>query len=162
MKQLKRLATASLAAFMGIFGVAIACSCIDSGPFLIASRDAPVIIRGRVIYHMQHGLALEVHEVYRGDESRSLISIWGDNGRLCRAYADQFPDDSEWVFALQRISEDTRLAGEATKDFEIPSCGEYAVRVLDGNVITFDEYDRERRVSLSELSERLQLSRTFD
>ena len=155
MNNFLRLATASLIIFAGAIGVTLACSCIDAGPFLIAARDAPLIVRGRVTYHLQHGLALEIHEVYRGDESRSLVRVWGDNGRLCREYADQFPDGSEWVFALHRIDDDFRLDGEAPGDFEIASCGEYAVRVVDGNVITFDEYGRERHVSLSELSDRL-------
>jgi hypothetical protein len=152
---LKRLATAILSTFLCAAGVAFACDCIDSGPFLIAARDAPVIIRGRVSYHLQHGLALEVHEVYRGSESRSTIRIWGDNGRLCRRYADQFSDGSEWVFALHQLEDEFLLAGEAVGDFQVSSCGEYAVRVVDGHVITFDEYDRERQVSLGELGERL-------
>lgn len=154
--QAKGLITASLAASLTAFGVALACDCIDSGPFLIAARDAPVIIRGRVVSHIAHGLDVEAQETYRGEEARAVVRIWGGNGRNCRKYASQFPDQSEWIFALHRMSDgEFLLSGESRADFQISSCGEYAVQVVDGDAITFDEYGRERRVSLAELGERL-------
>ena len=152
---LKRVVILSLGAFGGAAGISFACDCIDSGPFLIAARDAPLIVRGRVLYHIQHGLELEVHETYRGEESRPTIQVWGDNGRLCRRYAEQFPDGTEWVFALHQMDDDMLLNGEGPDDYQVSVCGEYAVRIVDDYVVTFDELRRERHVSLVEFGDRL-------
>ena len=157
MKRTRLLVAAAVAASFGTFGLTLACDCLYRGPFLIAAYDAPVIVQGRVVAHFEHGLDLEIHDVYRGEESRSVVRIWGDNGRMCRMYASQFPDGSEWVVALHRTPEDERfrLAVESTTDYQVSVCGEYAVQIVDGDAITFDELGRARQVELPEFEQRI-------
>jgi hypothetical protein len=110
-----------------------ACTCMWRGPLLTVAPTADVVVRARVLRHDVAAGAInlvveaDVLEVLKGSERRSRIRIWGDNGVQCRPYVRMFAADTEWVFALGRIT-----AGEGEGDFAISVCGEHWARV-DGD-----------------------------
>jgi hypothetical protein len=117
----------------------LACDCRDAGPFLEVAKDAKLVVRGVVASHVDHGLILDVREIYQGREARQTIRIWGGVGGMCRNVAREFPDGTEWVFALGSVlGGDLRYKDEQVTDYEVglDACGEYAVRVEDGYIVT--------------------------
>jgi len=135
-------------------GYASACSCSDGGPFLEVARGAPLIVRGVVVTHADHGLDFEVREIYKGRETRRTVRVWGDNGLMCRRYASALPDNTEWVLALYPAvsGNEVPYKQEKATDYQIISCGEFAVRVDDGFVATRDASGSPLRVSIRDLA----------
>ena len=150
-----RVAVAGLA--IVVFGSAVACECSDAGPFLDVAQSAALIVRGKVVAHVEHGLDVQIQDVYRGEESRRVIRVWGDNGRACRPYASRFADESEWVFAVSRLSAEGALVygGESAADFEIWSCGEYALQVSGNLAKSVDGSVHKTLISFEELRGRI-------
>ena len=77
-----------------------ACDCEYQGSFLKMSEHTPLVAMIKVtkyltfkeIYDVKTPLSMEVEliEVYKGSESRKLVTVWGDNGILCRPYLSEF------------------------------------------------------------------------
>ena len=136
---------------------ALACDCSDAGPFLDVARNAPLVARGIVLAHIDHGLDLEVREVYQGRETRRTIRIWGDNGTMCRQYASGLPDGTEWILALYPAfsDEEFRYKDEKATDYQIVSCGEFSLRVDSGFVATRNALGSPLRVSVRDLADTL-------
>jgi hypothetical protein len=132
---------------------ALACECPDAGPFLVVARNAPLIVRGVVLAHIDHGLDFEVRDVYEGREMRKTIRVWGDNGRMCRRYASELSDGTEWVLALYPavLDEEIRYEDEKATDYPIVSCGEFSVRVEQGPIATRNALGLPDRVSVDDL-----------
>ncbi len=129
-------------AILGLAPAAHACSCarIDT-PFVQTVPDAAVVIRGKVLAYQGdqsdvalkrpgsiHWMTVEVQEVLKGQVRSQNLTVWGDNGMICRRYVSEFPLNSEWVFAL---SPDT---WSEKGELAISSCGQYALPV-QGNTV---------------------------
>ena len=89
-----------------------ACSCWGPNTFCdYASQEAywapTLVVKGTKIRNVDHGMDFEITEIYKGEESRKVIRIWGDLGWLCRWYASSFADGEEYYFALHQLFEDT-------------------------------------------------------
>ena len=136
-------------------GYASACECRDAGPFIVVAREAPLIVRGVVVTHADHGLDFEVREIYKGRETRRTVRVWGGNGRMCRRDASDLPEDTEWVLVLYPVVSDNGFfyKEEKATDYQIISCGEFAVRVDDGFVATRDASGSPLRVSIRDLAD---------
>jgi hypothetical protein len=115
---------------------ASSCECAWAGPFFAVAPLAESIVRGRVLAHV--GIAsrigappamdIEVLEVVAGARRHGPLRVWGGDGNLCRPAVSEFPIGSEWLLALN---------GPGAKPAMSPGpslslCGEYAVRVEDG------------------------------
>ncbi len=123
--------------------VSFGCSCVGQDTFCetMAGHDNDpsfLVIKGKKIANVEHGMDVEVLEVYYGEEQRSVIRVWGDNGFLCRVYPSVFGIGEEFIFGLQRIEEDYTgenppawLAMEQENDYIISVCGVYYFRWSD-------------------------------
>ena len=109
-------------------GVALACSCMWSGPFTKVALGTDLVVLGEVRSYYRHSMDVAVIEVLKGGEDRREIRVWGDSGALCRHYVTAFPRGTRWIFALKRLGEPT------ARDYAISVCGEYWLEVLDGQV----------------------------
>ena len=121
-----------------VFGLIIpsstaACSCVWKGPFLTASKDAPLIVVGKILRHHPGGTSptmnVLVLETLKGGILDSGMVVQMGDGMHCRPTLDVFPPGSKWILALngQGAKPGTGLA--------ISHCGEYWLRVEDDYVV---------------------------
>ena len=98
-------------------GVALACSCMWSGPFTKVALGTELVVLAEVRSYYRHSMDVAIIEVLKGGEDRREIRVWGDSGALCRPYVTAFPRGTRWIFALKREP--------GTRDYIISVCGEY-------------------------------------
>lgn len=109
-----------------------ACSCAWGGPFLVASRDAPLVVRGKVTRHDEGAspaMVVWVSEVLKGAMLDSGLLVQMGDGMACRPGLQGFPVGSEWILAIN---------GPGSKPGSgaaLSHCGEFWLRVEDGRVI---------------------------
>ena len=80
-----------------------ACTCYWRGPFLSVFRDAPLVVRGKVLRHNagQHpSMDVQVLEILVGGVLDSGLRIQMGDGLHCRPEAKNFPVGSEWILAI--------------------------------------------------------------
>jgi len=89
---------------------ALACECkpVADPSFIISAQEVPLVIQAKVERHSEKkgskylAMDLKVIRVFQGALVGRELRVWGDNGILCRPYVTQFPENSEWIFALNR------------------------------------------------------------
>ena len=129
MNSMRNLPAAFTITFL-LMSKADACSCRDTSPFLAAAQSASLVVHAKVIAHVDNGMDVEILDIYRGEEPRLMIRVWGDNGGACRHWSSDFPDSTEWIFALNLVIDGPlQFRGESQDDYEISSCGERVLRV---------------------------------
>ena len=135
-----------------------ACSCSWNGPFLTVSKDAPLIIHGRIIRHhsgQSPTMDVRVLGTLKGGLLDSGMVVQMGDGMQCRPTLEGFPPDSEWILALN---------GPGSKPgngWALSHCGEYWLRVEKGEVIgSIDGKQSElKRMPLNELKSKIRYSR---
>jgi len=120
---------------------ALACSCAGSAPFFEKAYRADLVVLGTVVSHEGHGMDFRIESVYRGDESRDVIRVWGDDGASCRPYTRTFATNSRWVLTLQVTS--GNIDGETPgEDYAAQGCGEAHLAVSGNSVYLSDRQER--------------------
>ncbi len=147
-----------LAGFPVCVPAALACSCKWNGPFLTVSKDAPLVIRGRIIRHHTDPsptMDVLVLETLKGALLDSGMVVLMGDGMHCRPSLDGFPPGSEWILALNGPG------AKPGKGLALSHCGEYWLRVEDGNVVgQIDERaPKEKRMPLLAFTNRLRYPR---
>lgn len=116
-----------------------ACSCFGPDNFCETIEDQPqlIILKGKKLNDVAHGMDFEVTEVLQGEESESVVRIWGDVGHLCRLYVSGFDEGQELILALYRHEEPLGDWGgdwadlEEVGDYYLSFCGVYYVLLED-------------------------------
>jgi hypothetical protein len=111
---------------------ACASSCAWNGPFLTVSKDAPLIIHGRILRHhpgQSPTMDVLVLETVKGGVLDSGMLVQMGDGMQCRPTLEGFAIDSEWILALNGPG------SQPGDGVAISSCGEYWLRVKQGEVI---------------------------
>ena len=109
-----------------------ACSCQWRGPFLTVAKDAPLVVRGRILGHHQGKpptMDVLVTEPLSGGLLDSGLVIQMGDGMHCRPTVDQFPPATEWILALNGPG------SKPGKGHALSHCGEYWLRVENGDVV---------------------------
>ncbi len=138
------------------------CTCRWTGPFFkVAHRAALIALikvdnyvefyedrRFRKEQQKKFPLAMEVEiiDIFRGEENRKKVKVWGDNGQLCRPYINKFKMGSTWVIALFNGEKGTAHKHEKSDDYYVSICGEYYVQVRNDSVfglLTKEEYSKQ-------------------
>jgi hypothetical protein len=135
MRNIKLLLTIAILTFGQL---TFACDCGSQGDFLKVAGKTQFVALVKVskyltfkdIYNEKMPMSMEVEiiEVYKGKETRKKVTVWGDNGILCRPYLSKFRTGKYYVIAFYNASETSRgLASENEKatDYSISVCGEY-------------------------------------
>jgi hypothetical protein len=131
-----------------------ACSCTWRGPFLTVAKDAPLVVRGKVLRHhrgQSPTMDVLVLETLTGGLFDSGLVVKMGDGAHCRPTLAGFPPDSEWILALN---------GPGSKPgsgFALSHCGEYWLHVTKDEVVgSIDGTEKQvKRLSLQELKQRL-------
>ena len=83
-----------------------ACSCMGSPDFISTLNDRnfspALIVRGEKTSDYHYGMKFRIKEVLKGQETKSDIIVWGDNGALCRVYTSGFARGEELILALYK------------------------------------------------------------
>ena len=135
MRSLKLLLTIT---FLTIGQSTFACDCGSQGDFLKVAEKTQFVALVKVtkyltfkdIYKEKMPMSMEVEiiEIYKGKETRKKVTVWGDNGILCRPYLSKFELGKYYVIAFFRGTEDSRGLGnenEKITDYSISVCGEF-------------------------------------
>lgn len=112
------------------------CSCAYMGPFLEMSKNVELVALIKVNRYnnfvtrpdstkMPLSIEAEIFDTYKGRSDRKTITIWGDNGMLCRPYIDTFKEGLYYVMAVQRVTQTRRMSNEKDEDYVISICGAY-------------------------------------
>jgi hypothetical protein len=135
MKKLKSILTIIL---FTIVQTISACDCDSQGTFLKVAPNTKFVALVKVtkyltfknIYEVKTPMSMEVEiiEIYKGEETRKTIIVWGDIGNLCRPYLSRFKEDQYYVIAFNRGSDGSKgfvHENEKTTDYSISICGDY-------------------------------------
>jgi hypothetical protein len=134
------------------------CSCAWSGPFLVVTKAAPLIIHGKIIRHhpgVSPTMDVFVLETLKGGLLDSGMVVQMGDGMHCRPTLEGFPPGSEWILALN---------GSGSKPGDglaLSHCGEYWLRVEKGEVIgSIDGTQSQvKRMPLDELKRKIRYPR---
>ena len=142
-----------------------ACDCDSQGEFLKVAPQTGFVALVKVIKYSSYkeiderqvsmSMEVEVVDVYKGTESRKVITVWGDNGILCRPYLSQFDTGNYYVIAFSKGTE--HLIGrsrteEKSTDYSISICGEYWLKAdIKKQVATGAVTEKETQIKLADL-----------
>lgn len=94
-------------------------------------------------------MEVEIIELYKGNLSEKKITIWGDNGMLCRSYLDSYFKEGEFyvvgLFSGGDGSKGYVHKNERIEDFSISSCGRYILYLDKENEKVYGEINSYRR-----------------
>jgi hypothetical protein len=130
-----------------------ACSCVWKGPFLRASKDAPLVVIGKIIRHhpgKSPTMDVLVLETLKGGILDSGMVVQMGDGMYCRPTIDVFPPGTKWILAVN---------GQGAKPgagLAISHCGEYWLRVEEDYVVGSIDGDMKqvKKMSLREFKNR--------
>lgn len=109
-----------------------ACSCSWKGPFLKASKDAPLVVIGKIIRHhpgKSPTMDVLVLETLKGGILDSGMVVQMGDGMYCRPTLDVFPPGTKWILAING------QGAKPGKGLAISHCGEYWLRVENDDVV---------------------------
>lgn len=147
-----------------------ACSCIgdntfcttlvrDNGYALDGFPDAKpaLIVKGVKIEDYYFGMRFRVLEVIRGAEPRDTITVWGDNGALCRQYVGGYGTEDTVILALHNtdftgnvVIGDHPEGLEQEGDYHLSVCGVYSLFYENGEVVGQITEGEEQRMNFDE------------
>lgn len=132
------------------------CRCLWEGSFAEVQENADLVVSGKVIDTAGNSIDLEVDRELRGGQDRHEIRIWLRTGDYCRPPVKDFPVGSQWVMALNEITEDVpggfnphtpNISYGRIGDFELSECGGYWLSRegdwVTGNLVDAPRWARE-------------------
>lgn len=168
-----RIILLSMFCFLSAMTSAFACSCDYQGSFIKISQYTPLVALVKVSKYLSFkdihssstptktpmSMEVEIIEIYKGKESRKTVTVWGDNGILCRPYLSEFKEGQYYVIAFYKAGSGRGGTDEKDTDYSISICGAYWLKVdFDRSNATGDidsKNGSSRTTSLSELSSTL-------
>ena len=91
----------------------------------LKQENADIVVLAYKVMDMQHGMKIKVVEVIDGSEIRDTLTVWGDNGILCRIYTAAFAINDTLVFGLHNCDLLGGVTLEQTDHYQISVCGIY-------------------------------------
>ena len=134
------------------------CSCAWKGPFMTVAKEAPLVIRGKILRHHpgpEPVMDVLVLETLAGGILDSGLAVQMGDGMHCRPMLDGFPPDSEWILALNGPG------AKPGSGLALSHCGEFWLRVDNGDVVGSIDGDQQqfKRMPLSEFRNRFHYPR---
>lgn len=137
-----KIITLFLCYFLLISTNTFACGCNSQYPFLKVATSADVVALVKIVKYITFkdinkektpmSMEVEVIETYKGVVTTKIITVWGDNGALCRPYLSWFVEGNYYVIAFfkgEDGKENWTHQNEKITDYTISICGEYWLNV---------------------------------
>ena len=147
--------------FLLLSFAAEACRCdVNGASFEHLARTGTLVVQGVVDSQPspKGSIQVKVASVLRGSLERPAepIRVWGDDGKMCRPYASQFPPGTEWLLVLDNRSFGGFPPQPGPRDYSISICGAYWAKV-DGDRVTGRIRDarKEESMGLEQLRKRV-------
>ncbi|MFN0202282.1 MAG: hypothetical protein ACKVTZ_12215 [Bacteroidia bacterium] len=144
---MKRLTTILTIILLTSTSLTFACDCESQGHFLTVATNSKLVALVKVnsyltfenIYDKPTPMSMEVEivQVYYGQETRKTVTVWGDNGNLCRPYLSIFKTDNYYVIAFEQDSKENH------SEYAISNCGDYWLTA-----------DNEKKIATGQISEK--------
>ncbi|MBI3500432.1 MAG: hypothetical protein HY063_01445 [Bacteroidetes bacterium] len=100
-------------------------------------------------------MEVEVIDIYKGQETRKTVTVWGDNGMLCRPYLSQFETTKYYVIAFYKCSDGGHQNPKDT-DYSISNCGDYWLNAdMKSQYATGVVGEKKKEILLATLKEKL-------
>lgn len=136
-------------------GAAADCECLWQGSFVDVQAKTDLVISGTVIDSKGNSIDVSLDRILRGSEALETIRIWLQTGDYCRPPVAEFQAGSQWVMALDRITETVpggfnpltpNISYGRIGDYSLSSCGGYWLaqteNLVTGNLIDAARWDR--------------------
>jgi hypothetical protein len=136
------------------------CDCLWRGSFNEVQAQADLVVSGTVVARIGNSIDLAVARPLRGPEPPETIRVWLQAADYCRPEAELFPVATEWVMALDKITDDVpggfnpntpNISYGRLGDYTLSSCGGYWLRLKDdrvtGNLINAPRWEREPKMT---------------
>ncbi|MBC7447817.1 MAG: hypothetical protein H7330_07130 [Hymenobacteraceae bacterium] len=117
---------------------AFACDCDYGGEFLKVARASEFVALVKMTRYLRFdstfrrpmplSMEVEVIDVYKGKETRKTVTVWGNNGMLCRPYLSNFDTGKHYFIAFDKADDGSKgyvHKNERPTDYTISVCGEY-------------------------------------
>jgi hypothetical protein len=115
-----------------------ACKCSYGGSFVKMAAKTGLVALVKIVKFqsgvkintgrdtvMPLSMEVEIIETYKGNESRKTVTVWGDNGMLCRPCLNNFAEGKYYLIAFDAAN----FRGETEGDYSISICGCYWLTV---------------------------------
>ena len=128
------------------------CECLWQGPFADVQAGADLVVTGMVTASKGNSIDLLTLQPLRGVAHQRELRVWLKTGDYCRPEVAQFPLQSTWVMALDRIEEDVpggfnpntpNISYGRIGDYQLSSCGGFWLK-LEGGAVTGNLVDAPR------------------
>lgn len=135
---MKRLARILTIISLASTSLTFACDCDSQGHFLTVAPKSKLVALVKVnryltfksIYDKPTPISMEIEivKIFHGHETRKVVTVWGDNGALCRPYLNAFGVNKYHIIAFEQSS---GIAGvnaneeEMKTDYTISNCGDF-------------------------------------
>ena len=125
-----------IAFYLFINEVAFPCSCFHPPTYCetMQTESSDLLVVGYKITDHFHGMSIKIIQVLDGIEIRDTITVWGDNGILCRHFTSIFGVNDTLVFALHNCDLSVSPI-EQSDHYQISNCGVYYLNYNNGQVI---------------------------
>jgi len=136
------------------------CECLWRGSFSEVQAGTSLVVSGTISRGRGNSIDLMVDQVLRGEEYKPVIRIWLKMDDLCRPEPSLFPPASQWVMALQKITEaipggfnpnTPNISYGRVDDYSLSSCGGYWLSRNDkwvtGNLVGASRWVREPKMT---------------
>ena len=136
------------------------CECLWQGSFSEVQSGTSLVISGTVIASKGNAVDLSIDRLLRGSEHLEDIRVWMKTGDYCRPEPELFAIGSQWVMALQEITNDVpggfnphtpNYSYGRIGDYYLSSCGGYWLSQSDemvtGNLVNAPRWEREPKMT---------------
>lgn len=136
------------------------CECLWRGSFSKVQLDADLIISGTVSIGKGNSIDISVERLLRGEAQSDNIRVWLQARDYCRPPAELFPQGSQWVMALQEITQEfpggfnpmtPNISYGRVGDYSLSSCGGYWLNLsgnrVSGNLVNAPRWVREPKMT---------------
>lgn len=137
-----------------------ACECIWQGAFADVASTADLIVSASVASAKGNSIDLAPERTLKGELPAAELRVWLKARDYCRPAVTEFPQDSRWVFALQRIDEvpaggfdplTPNVSYGRPGDYRLSSCGGFWLKLeenrVKGNLVNAPRWVRDPKMT---------------
>ena len=144
------------------------CGCEGDCSFSVVSQQTELVALVKVISYddfleaeimnydgkMPYSMTVEIIDLYKGEEKRKHIKIWGDNGVLCRPYIARFKIGEYYLIATNKLNKLLMDENEKPDDYDFFVCQTDYLRIDLTKRIAYGEYmPKQMETNLDEIIE---------